>query len=99
MEKVKIELPKKYRIGINTLVPLLDSEDIKNSLDIIGAIVDKCGNGEIDKKKCLKSFRDSGRAIISLPLIHSIAETKMDGLNSHFRDFMVPFEAFLERED
>ena len=96
-KKVKIELPSKYRVGIQILVPMITRQMMNACRSLVDAIADIMGNG-IDGNFA-DTFETDGKAIVSIPLIHSIAETKMDGLNELFEHSGMPFKAYLEKEE
>lgn len=94
-KKVKIELPKKYVVGVRALVPATSDSFIEIVRTVMGVLKD----GVTMDKRAEMEFASTGMALVSSPLIRSIAETKMNGLNGVFRNYCVPMEAFLKRED
>lgn len=98
MEKVKIELPKKYKVGVAVLIPMTDDETKNGCMNIVSTLVETMSKGSIGTRQWMRSFKSHGKAIVTPPLIRSIAETKVEGLNEHFNGFHLPFEAFLEEE-
>ncbi len=97
-KKVKIELPKKYVVGIEVMVPIKSKEMMEVCRNMITAISNLFDN-EKSPKDFYKMFSNGGRVVVSNPLIRSIAEMKMEGINNAFNAYCVPFKAFVEKED
>ena len=98
-ERVKVEMPRKYRIGIDILVPLKSDKVREECRKYIAKLASLLGAHEYDDSHFEKAVASDCKVIVSRPLIHSIAETKMDGLNSIFELSKNPFEAFLVVEE
>ena len=94
--KLKLELPRKCMVGISVTVPMHDSGFRESIRTIVMILADIMGC-ELDKG-VMESFDDNGRAIVSKPLLPSIAETKMESLNEAFNYAGLPIRAFLETE-
>lgn len=95
-DKVKIELPSKYAIGVKVMMPIVDAETVDLCKQFLSAV--SCSlkhDGEIDMNNIL----EHGRELVSMPMLRSIAEIKVEGLNGAFRHFKLPFEAFIEKEE
>ena len=97
-KKVKIELPKKYTIGIEVIVPVSGREALsvcKNFMATLSAFIGNTGK-PMDFDHVLTH---GGKIKVSNPLIQSVAEIKAEGLNDAFNHYNIPFRAFLEMED
>ena len=96
---VKIQLPKKYSVGIEVLVPINANQAIEGCqkfMEMLSALV---GNGRRDATDFEQVIRTGGKTIISIPFIRSIAEMKMEGLNNAFDAYGILLKAYLEQED
>ena len=97
-KKVKIELPKKYTIGIEVVMPVCGREALSVCKRFMATVSEFIGN-----TGCPMDFdhvlRHGGKIKVSNPLIQSIAEIKAEGLNDAFNHYNIPFKAFLEMED
>ena len=94
MEKIKTKIPNKYRVGIVVTIPMLNKDHLVKFREIIGIVAEIIGNG-INPKELDKTFESNGKAVISGPLIHSIAEMKLEGINDVFEQIEIPIKAFL----
>ena len=100
MEKeVKIQLPKKYSVGIEVLVPIKTNQAIEGCQKFIAMLSELVGNGRQDATDFEQVIRTEGKAIISIPFIRSIAEMKVEGLNNAFDEYGILLKAYLEQED
>ena len=100
MEKnVKIQLPKKYSVGIEVLVPINANQAIEGCPKFMAMLSALVGNGRRDAMDFEQVIRTGGKAIISIPFIRSIAEMKVDGLNNAFDEYGILLKAYLEQED
>ena len=79
--KVKIEMPGRYTVGVRALVKVGGTA----LGDIAKTIVGVLGNGIEFGKDAEEEFEANGSAVVSNPMIHSIAEMKMECLNGAFR--------------
>ena len=98
-KKVKIDLPKKYAVGIEVMVPMIDDNSRKACRKMLDIIVSTMGGNSDDAGRLCNLLETEGKGIASAPLLHSIAETKMTGLNKVFAEYGIPLQAFLEKED
>ena len=100
MEKeVKIQLPKKYSVGIEVLVPINANQAIEGCQKFMAMLSALVGNGRRDATDFEQVIRTGGKTIISIPFIRSIAEMKVDGLNNAFDEYGILLKAYLEQED
>ena len=96
---VKIQLPKKYSVGIEVLVPINANQAIEGCQKFMAMLSALVGNGRRDATDFEHVIRTGGKSLISIPLIHSIAEMKMECLNHAFDAYGIPLKAYLEQED
>ena len=96
-KKVKINLPGKYRVGIQVVIPMVTEQFRDACRSVFNVIADIMGDSTTSNFK--DSFDSEGKAVVSVPMIHSIAETKMGGLNTFFDQSGMPFKAYLEKEE
>ena len=100
MEKeVKIQLPKKYSVGIEVLVPIKANQAIEGCQKFMAMLSELVGNGRQDASDFKQVIRTGGKTIISIPFIRSIAEMKVEGLNNAFDEYGILLKAYLEQED
>jgi hypothetical protein len=100
MEKnVKIQLPKKYSVGIEVLVPINANQAIERCQKFMAMLSALVGNGCRDATDFEQVIRTGGKTIISIPFIRSIAEMKVEGLNNAFDEYGILLKAYLELED
>ena len=100
MEKnVKIQLPKKYSVGIEVLVPINANQAIERCQKFMAMLSALVGNGCRDATDFEQVIRTGGKTIISIPFIRSIAEMKVEGLNNAFDEYGILLKAYLEQED
>lgn len=100
MEKnVKIQLPKKYSVGIEVLVPIKTNQAIEGCQKFMAMLSELVGSGRRDSTDFEQVIRTGGKTIISIPFIRSIAEMKMEGLNNAFDAYGILLKAYLEQED
>ena len=100
MEKeVKIQLPKKYSVGIEVLVPIKANQAIEGCQKFMAMLSELVGNGRQDATDFKQVIRTGGKTIISIPFIRSIAEMKVEGLNNAFDKYGILLKAYLEQED
>ena len=100
MEKeVKIQLPKKYSVGIEVLVPINANQAIEGCQKFMAMLSALVGNGRRDATDFEQVIRTGGKTIISVPFIRSIAEMKVEGLNNAFDEYGILLKAYLEQED
>ena len=100
MEKnVKIQLPKKYSIGIEVSVPLKTNQAIEMCQLFISTLSEIVGNERQDTTDFERVLKKGGKILISISLIHSIAEMKMEDLNNVLDAYGIPLKAYLEQED
>ena len=100
MEKnVKIQLPKKYSVGIEVLVPINANQAIEGCQKFMAMLSALVGNGRRDATDFEQVIRTGGKTIISVPFIRSIAEMKVEGLNNAFDEYGIRLKAYLEQED
>jgi hypothetical protein len=100
MEKnVKIQLPKKYSVGIEVLVPIKTNQAIERCQKFMAMLSALVGNGRRDATDFERVLRTGGKTLISIPFIRSIAEMKVDGLNNAFDKYGILLKAYLEQED
>ena len=99
MEKVEIELPKKYRIWVrmDSTKNTPNDEEKLTITQMLCDIAKKESKGKIDEATCIGSLWSENKALISLPLIHSIAVEKAKKYNMLL--LLTPFEAYLEKEE
>lgn len=96
---VKIQLPKKYSVGIEVLVPINANQAIEGCQKFMAMLSALVGNGRRDATDFEQVIRTGGKTIISIPFIRSIAEMKMEGLNNAFDAYGILLKAYLEQED
>ena len=96
---VKIQLPKKYSVGIEVLVPINANQAIEGCQKFMAMLSALVGNGRRDATDFEQVIRTGGKTIISIPFIRSIAEMKVDGLNNAFDAYGILLKAYLEQED
>ena len=96
---VKIQLPKKYAIGIEVLVPINANQAIEGCQKFMAMLSALVGNGRRDATDFEQVIRTGGKTIISIPFIRSIAEMKVEGLNNAFDEYGILLKAYLEQED
>ena len=96
---VKIQLPKKYSVGIEVLVPINANHAIEGCQKFMAMLSALVGNGRRDATDFEQVIRTGGKAIISIPFIRSIAEMTADGLNNAFDEYGILLKAYLEQED
>ena len=96
--QVKIELPKKYVVGIEAMFAIRDNAVLEACKRIVATIAQIC-NGDCSPVHVSEQLEKNGRVIVSSPLIRSIAEIKTEGLNNAFGACGAPFKAFLKQED
>ena len=96
---VKIQLPKKYSVGIEVLVPINANQAIEGCQKFMAMLSALVGNGRRDSTDFEQVIRTGGKTIISIPFIRSIAEMKMEGLNNAFDAYGILLKAYLEQED
>ena len=100
MEKeVKIQLPKKYSVGIEVLVPINANQAIEGCQKFMTMLSELVGSGRRDATDFEQVIRTGGKTIISIPFISSIAEMKVEGLNNAFDAYGILLKAYLEQED
>ena len=100
MEKnVKIQLQKKYSVGIEVLVPIKTNQAIERCQKFMAMLSALVGNGCRDATDFEQVIRTGGKTIISIPFIRSIAEMKVEGLNNAFDEYGILLKAYLEQED
>lgn len=98
-KKVKIQLPKKYSVGIEVLATLMTNQEIEMCQMFISTLSEIVGNGRRYSTDFESVLRKGGKTLISIPFIHSIAEMKMEGMNNAFNAYGIPLKAYLEQED
>lgn len=96
---VKIQLPKKYSVGIEVLVPINANQAIEGCQKFMAMLSALVGNGCRDATDFEQVIRTGGKTIISIPFIRSIAEMKVEGLNNAFDKYGILLKAYLEQED
>lgn len=96
---VKIQLPKKYSVGIEVLVPLMTNQAIEMCQLFISTLSEIVGHERRDATDFERVLRKGGKTLISIPFIYSIAEMKMEGLNNVLDACDIPLKAYLEQED
>lgn len=96
---VKIQLPKKYSVGIEVLVPINANQAIEGCQKFMAMLSALVGNGCRDATDFEQVIRTGGKTIISVPFIRSIAEMKVEGLNNAFDEYGILLKAYLEQED
>ena len=96
---VKIQLPKKYSVGIEVLVPINANQAIEGCQKFMAMLSELVGSGRRDATDFEQVIRTGGKTIISIPFIRSIAEMKMEGLNNAFDAYGILLKAYLEQED
>ena len=96
---VKIQLPKKYSVGIEVLVPINANQAIEGCQKFMTMLSELVGSGRRDATDFEQVIRTGGKTIISIPFIRSIAEMKMEGLNNAFDAYGILLKAYLEQED
>ena len=96
---VKIQLPKKYSVGIEVLVPINANQAIEWCQKFMAMLSALVGNGRRDATDFEQVIRTGGKTIISIPFIRSIAEMKVEGLNNAFDEYGILLKAYLEQED
>lgn len=101
-KKVELELPKKYRIGIMVTIPMVNAEILEKYRETVKLLCSFMGGvvgNEINEEDVCNNFECDGKAIVSAPLIHSIAESKQKALNDAFGGYGIPIQAFLQMEE
>ena len=96
---VKIQLPKKYSVGIEVLVPINANQAIEGCQKFMAMLSALVGNGRRDAPDFEQVIRTGGKTIISIPFLRSIAEMKVEGLNNAFDEYGILLKAYLEQED
>ena len=96
---VKIQLPKKYSVGIEVLVTINANQAIEGCQKFMAMLSALVGNGRRDATDFEHVIRTGGKTIISVPFIRSIAEMKVEGLNNAFDEYGILLKAYLEQED
>lgn len=96
---VKIQLPKKYSVGIEVLVPINANQAIEGCQKFMAMLSALVGNGRRDSTDFEQVIRTGGKTIISIPFIRSIAEMKVEGLNNAFDACGILLKAYLEQEE
>ena len=96
---VKIQLPKKYSLGIEVLVPINANQAIEGCQKFMAMLSALVGNGRRDATDFEQVIRTGGKTIISIPFIRSIAEMKVEGLNNAFDEYGILLKAYLEQEE
>ena len=96
---VKIQLPKKYSVGVEMLVPINANQAIEGCQKFMAMLSALVGNGRRDATDFEQVIRTGGKTIISIPFIRSIAEMKVEGLNNAFDEYGILLKAYLEQED
>lgn len=99
MEKTKLELPKKYSIGVvaENHVSGTSSERCNLLAKLVTAFISN--DATVSEKDIGNSFRSGKKTIVSKPMIHSVAETKSLALMAFFNETHVPIESFIEVEE
>ena len=96
---VKIQLPKKYSVGIEVLVPINANQAIEGCQKFMAMLSALVGNGRRDATDFEQVIRTGGKTIISVTFIRSIAEMTVEGLNNAFDEYGILLKAYLEQED
>lgn len=100
MEKnVKIQLPKRYSVGIEVMSPIRINQAIVTFQTFMSALSEIIGNRCRNATDFEQVLREGGKSLISIPFIRSIAEMKVEGLNHAFDEYGIPLKAYLEQED
>lgn len=99
MQKTKMELPKKYRIGI--FATINDSGKHDELCGVLAKIIAKFVNDDetVSEEDIDESLKTGKRVFVSKPLIHSVAELKSLALMSLFNEMRLPMESFIEKEE
>lgn len=99
MEKTKVELPKKYRIGF--IATFGDSKrNVKACYSLAKLVTNLVNNDEaVSEKDIGDSFLAAKQAIVSKPMIYSVAETKHDAMILLIDAIRAPIEPFLKEEE